>query len=299
MKLISKLLPLLLLVPACDGLVDPGYRGEPLAEIRGQVSRADTDPPVDNAIVVLAWHDEYRVIHREQVEVERTGLAYDFKLKLYAPPPEKALQDLGGDNPRFALGTVMLWPAGAKIEVPEDNDWVNLCAITDTAPLGAAMAQMVLYLEDDAVEGSATATVLGAALPAGYHLLTYDRTDRFAAERNACSDQVQRDVVARYPQFCELHPLITYAQCRSDVNFLDCVQQANTCVPQPAQSAAALCRPHPAYLAPSAGDLNDPVSIELLDGPGVCFGGRPEEQIPHVRLLGVLDQVRLRLRLGE
>lgn len=117
-----RLLALALVVAAgCgDRLADAGYRGVPLATLRGSMvlaPGAEVDGPVRLA---LAWYPQWLAaegageaaavaIVTEDVEAEAT-FPVDFRFRVYQPPPPEALAELGeGLEGRGAFGILLAY----------------------------------------------------------------------------------------------------------------------------------------------------------------------------------------------
>ncbi len=169
----------------CDALVDRGYPGEPLVTLRGQVAGNPPLPPLEAAML---WQrgpppstDDQELATRAPVEA---GFPATFTIRLYQPPPAAARRTLAAGEPSFARGNAAAVPYGiAAGAVP------SLPGPAGSTSYGVDVAHWVVHLDRDVPPTSLTAWWLGAALPAGYHLLAVTAVDPLCippAELDAC-----------------------------------------------------------------------------------------------------------------
>ena len=96
---------------ACDAQTDPGYQGEPLVTLRGQVESSSALPPLEAAIL---WQRGPPPGTEDQelatLAPVTSGFPAGFTLRLYTPPPEAAFQTLAPGAPRFARANAAAVP---------------------------------------------------------------------------------------------------------------------------------------------------------------------------------------------
>jgi hypothetical protein len=155
----------------CDAQADRHYPGEPLVTIHGQVAGVAPLPPLEAAIL---WQrgpppsvDDQELATRAPVE---SGFPATFTLRLYQPPPAAARRRLRAGEVEFARGNAAAVPYGvaaaAVAALPAPGN-----------PYGADVAHWLVYLAAEVPAASLTAWWLGAALPAGYHLVRVEAID--------------------------------------------------------------------------------------------------------------------------
>jgi hypothetical protein len=181
----------------CDSQVAPDYPGEPLVSLDGQVTSTSTVPlpPVE---VALLWQrgpppstDDEQLASEAAVQGEFPA---QFVLHLYHPAPEAARQPLLPGEVRFARANAAVLPSGSAplpAAAPDFSDLSSVAYALDTL-------HWFLFLETDVPANSLTEWWLGAALPAGYHLLNVLQTNPMClepAQVAACvAELVQRGV---------------------------------------------------------------------------------------------------------
>lgn len=152
--------------PGCDAQADRSYPGEALVTLRGQV---DGDPPLPPLEAAMLWQrgpppstDDLELATRAPVEA---GFPAAFTIRLYQPPPGAARRTLAQGEVSFARANAAAMPLGVAPE--------QIPALADTANpwYGVDLEHWVIHLAADVPASSLTAWWLGAALPAGYHLL--------------------------------------------------------------------------------------------------------------------------------
>jgi hypothetical protein len=152
--------------------VESDYPGEPLATFRGQVAGVPPLPPLEAAML---WQrgpppsvDDQELATRAPVE---SGFPGNFVIRLYQPPPSAARRSLVPGEVSFARGNVAAVPYGIVA------DMVPQLADAQYSSYGVDVAHWVMHLEEDVPPSSVTAWWLGAALPAGYHLVSVTPID--------------------------------------------------------------------------------------------------------------------------
>jgi hypothetical protein len=171
-------------VGGCDAQADRDYPGEPLVTLRGQVGGVPPLPPLEAAML---WQrgpppsvDDQELATRAPVE---SGFPAAFTIRLYQPPPAAARRTLLPGEVSFARGNAAALPYGIAV------DMVPPLPGAQNPSYGVDVGHWVLHLEAEVPQGSLTAWWLGAALPAGYHLLRVTPVDPAcipAAELEAC-----------------------------------------------------------------------------------------------------------------
>jgi hypothetical protein len=168
----------------CDAQADRDYPGEALVTLRGQVAGIPPLPPLEAAML---WQrgpppsvDDQELATRAPVE---SGFPAAFTIRLYQPPPTAARRSLLPGEVSFARGNAAAVPYGvAAGMVPQLADAEN-------PSYGVDVGHWVVHLEADVPRSSLTAWWLGAAFPAGYHLLRVTAVDPAcipAAELELC-----------------------------------------------------------------------------------------------------------------
>ena len=159
-------LALTLTIPAaCAPQVGDNYKGEPLASLRGVVLN-QLDRSVGPLEAVLVWSNpssDPDTTTGDRVPVAG-GFPASFRLDIYQPPEEAALNDLtvGGmypDESRIGLAYITALPVGYDLTGAE------------TEPYGMSESHLLLYLESDLQTGTSGEALVGGTLEAGFHLL--------------------------------------------------------------------------------------------------------------------------------
>jgi hypothetical protein len=161
-----------LLLIACQPQADTGYLGEPLVSLQGHVVGTGDGSGLEAAML---WQrgpppstDDEELATRAPVQ---TGFPATFTVHLYQPPPTAARRSLAAGEPMWARAVAAAVPAG----IPAD--YVGIAAAGAAASPGATAQygidanHWIVYLDSDARAGSLTEWWLGAALPAGFHLM--------------------------------------------------------------------------------------------------------------------------------
>ena len=151
---------------ACDAQTDPGYQGEPLVTLHGQVESTGQLPPLEAAML---WQrgpppgtDDQELATKAPVT---SGFPATFVLRLYTPPPDAAFRTLAAGAPRWARANAAAVPQGvAAPQVPSLPTVFGASYTYDAA-------HWVMYLETDVSQDSLTEWWLGGALGSGYHLI--------------------------------------------------------------------------------------------------------------------------------
>ncbi len=158
----------------CDAQADRSYLGEPLVTLRGQVAG---DPPLPPLEAAMLWQrgpppstNDQELATRAPVEA---GFPAAFTIRLYQPPPPAARRTLAAGEVSFARGNAAAMPYGIAS--------ANALPLPPSGPGGSSYGldvdHWVIHLDRDAPANSLTAWWLGAALPAGYHLLKVTAVD--------------------------------------------------------------------------------------------------------------------------
>ncbi len=157
-----------LLLYACDPQADSDYLGEPLITLPGYVASAGPAP----LEAAMLWQrgpppstGDQELATRAPV---RTGFPASFTLHLYQPPPAAARKTLAPGEVTFARANAGAVPYG----IPSAGiGGLGSLPAGQNAAYGIDPGHWVLYLASDVPRGSLTEWWLGAALPAGFHLL--------------------------------------------------------------------------------------------------------------------------------
>ncbi len=172
--------------PGCDAQADRYYQGEPLLTLRGQVAG---DPPLPALEAAMLWQrgpppstNDQELATRAPVEA---GFPAAFTIRLYQPPPAAARRTLADGEVSFERGNAAALPYGiATGNVP------GLPGPPQTASsYGVDVDHWIVHLDRDVPASSLTEWWLGAALPAGYHLVKVTAVDPACvtpAELEAC-----------------------------------------------------------------------------------------------------------------
>jgi hypothetical protein len=169
----------------CDAQADRSYLGEPLVTVRGQVAG---DPPLPPLQAAMLWQrgpppstNDQELATRAPVEA---GFPAAFTIRLYQPPPAAARRTLAAGEVSFARGNAAAVPYGTVM---------GPTASLPCPPGGSYSLDVdhwVIHLDRDVLSSSLTAWWLGAALPAGYHLVKVSAVDPACitpAELDACT----------------------------------------------------------------------------------------------------------------
>jgi len=130
-----------LFVCGCGVLADGTWRGEPLAELRGNVVVEEgSEPPAGDLRVALFWAgpDGFD-LHEQDVHTELEFPAY-YTLTLYSPPPEGALMESDWSDDLVALGAPMLY-----VDRNGDEFWDE----EDEVVLGVSIEAALVYTDGD------------------------------------------------------------------------------------------------------------------------------------------------------
>jgi hypothetical protein len=170
--------------PGCDAQADRDYPGEPLVTLRGEIAG---DPPPVPLEAAMLWQrgpppstNDQELATRAPVEA---GFPARFTIRLYQPPPAAARRTLATGEVSFARGNAAAVPYGiAAGNVP------TLPGSTGGS-YGVDVDHWVIHLDRTVPANSLTAWWLGAALPAGYHLVKVTAVDPLCitpTELDAC-----------------------------------------------------------------------------------------------------------------
>jgi hypothetical protein len=183
---------------ACAPLTEPGYQGEALFTVQGQVTASGASAPVQVKVDAAAfWQlgappsiDDQQLAARATIgggppaaspvgASSPPGSGQTFSLNLYQLPPAAALRTLAPGEPVFARAVGAAVPSGVVIQ--------QIAALPAAASAGYGLDpnHWILYLPAAVPAGSLTEWWLGAALPAGFHLV------RVTAVGPACLSTVQ------------------------------------------------------------------------------------------------------------
>jgi hypothetical protein len=177
-------LALAIAAAACDPQADRHYPGEPLLTVHGQVSGTPPLPPLEAAML---WQrgpppstDDQELATRAPVE---SGFPAAFTIRLYQPPPAAARRTLAPGEVSFARGNAAAVPFGIA------SERVDALPTAGSPSYGVDVDHWVIHLDADVPRRSLTGWWLGAALPAGYHLMRVAAVDPDSigeAELEAC-----------------------------------------------------------------------------------------------------------------
>jgi hypothetical protein len=169
----------------CQPQTDPSYAGEPALTVGGVVLNAG-GAPVNGVEPTLVWaipDADFEAIEAKRVVVRHTTFEGRFELVVLTEPPASA---------RYPFGRGRNTPADSTTTTIS----IGFIGARDGSHLAAvAPNHVVAFLEQDAAPGSCAERFLGAALPAGFHLLRGEnRTYQQAiAERTACTAAIATD----------------------------------------------------------------------------------------------------------
>ncbi|KYF78855.1 hypothetical protein BE11_30720 [Sorangium cellulosum] len=154
------------LLLACDAQVDPEYRGEPLATIRGAIVDSGGVDSGDLYTAILNYNFLIDDVSHIDIAPVTGSFPAEFTIDLNVPPPVEVLNDFtrGGTLPsesRFSTGYIAVLHEGM-----DPN--------TDPGSIaGLAEEYMLVYVETDVQPGTQSERFLGGALTAGYHLMKW------------------------------------------------------------------------------------------------------------------------------
>ena len=204
------LILIVLAASACDAQVTPGYQGEPLAAIRGNIVAERTPPAAEAA---LLWWSARVVGAAAPGQVLETTVTTEgdpltpFTLSVYRPPPEAALFHVPDvlaptlDVPGLPAGGLACHaPPGTRAMPGDGRLAIAYVAAVSQGSAGDGLAQDVVGLATDFAlvfapvdlpTSAPGATFLvpasGSVLPPGYHLMRVERLDPAAAAPDALS----------------------------------------------------------------------------------------------------------------
>ena len=154
-------------VAGCGALADLDYPGEVLLTLHGRVVGVSPLPPLEAAML---WQrgpppstSDQELATRVPVEAGFPGI---FTIRLYQPPPAEARRSLLPGEVSFARGNVAAVPYGTAAD-----QVVAMPSTTSTSSYAMDVNHWVIHLDADVPPDTLTAWWLGAALPAGYHLV--------------------------------------------------------------------------------------------------------------------------------
>jgi hypothetical protein len=160
----------LVALAACDSQVPPSYLGEPLVRLHGTASADDALPPGVSA--ELHW-----IIFFPSIPEDRNHYAAGYAslgtrgefparivIEVYNYPLEIWLNDFtrGGELPdESMIGLAEFRESGEQDDLrsPPGSYWFSFSR------------QVLVYVDRDILPGTVSATFVGAALPAGFHVL--------------------------------------------------------------------------------------------------------------------------------
>ncbi|HWE24603.1 MAG TPA: hypothetical protein VG496_11765 [Myxococcales bacterium] len=209
-RLLRRLLPVIAgaVFAHCDPAAPPGYLGDPLLTVRGQVASSG---PIDIQLeAAMLWqrgpppgtNDEELATHAPV----QTGFPSTFTMSLYQPPPVAALRTLLPGQVTYARANAAAVPPSVIVAMSVPGGGGSGGASAVPGPTGPQPGQSpnygfdanhwVMYLASDVPRGSLTEWWLGDALPAGFHLLRVTWLTCISdADLQACvSELVQRGV---------------------------------------------------------------------------------------------------------
>ncbi len=164
--LLALSIAVLALAFACDPQADSHYRGEPLVTLQGQVVSFGDLPPLEAAML---WQrgpppstDDQELATRAPVQ---SGFPATFVVHLYQPAPAAARRTLAPGEVTYARANAAAVPYGVTVEQ------VGALPAAGNPSYGLDAGHWVIYLAADVPAGSLMEWWLGAALPAGFHLL--------------------------------------------------------------------------------------------------------------------------------
>jgi hypothetical protein len=164
------------LVGGCDGLTDGGYRGEPLATVRGSVSIQPGSRPNDTLQALLLWNVESLVDYKVDQGIALTSQNLGtFFIDLFVPPPDQALNTDPETGGKLGFASFFVY------DDPRGEGPVDLSKVKpeDYSKLvyrlrGGAENVMLAYARDAFPAGTRIATALGQAIEPGFYLVRFD-----------------------------------------------------------------------------------------------------------------------------
>lgn len=176
---------------ACGAQVDPEYKGEAIATVKGALNSQLSSPPANGeAEVSLVWQvtagsPDYVVSEKVPVSL---SMPATFAMSLFAAPQPRALNDYARngampEESRIGVAFVVVNPPGE--EPTEDNI------------LGMAEDHLVVYVDKDVQPGSFSEKLLNGQLKAGYHVMEVKRlTEAQKQAIDLCQEQAGTDAAA-------------------------------------------------------------------------------------------------------
>lgn len=158
---------------ACEPQADSAYPGEPLITLGGQVKSSGPVPELEAAML---WQrgdppsmDQQDLATRAPVEATFPAT---FTVHLYHPPPAAARRRLAAGEPEYARASAAAIPKGiAATQVGNGAPPASPGPSSLPYGYGIDAGHWIIYLASDVRAGSVTEWWLGAAMPAGFHLL--------------------------------------------------------------------------------------------------------------------------------
>jgi hypothetical protein len=181
----------LLALCGCDPQADAAYPGQPLVTLHGQVQSSGTLPPLEAAMLWQrgpppSTNDEELATRAPVV----SGFPASFTLHLYQPPPAAALRTLAPGEATFARANAAAVPLGST------QAQLGGLPAANNPGYGLDADHWVMYLGTNVPPASLTAWWLGAALPAGFHLVRATAMDPRCLT-GAALDACAADVASR------------------------------------------------------------------------------------------------------
>jgi hypothetical protein len=156
----------------CDAQAERDYPGESLVTLRGQIAGTAPLPPLEAAML---WQrgpppsiDDQELATRAPVD---SGFPATFTIRLYQPPPAAARRTLAEGEVSFARGNAAAVPFGVAAPA------VSSLPTAENPSYAVDVDHWVVHLGADVPQNSLTEWWLGAALPAGYHLMRVSAVD--------------------------------------------------------------------------------------------------------------------------
>ena len=168
---------------ACDPQVDSDHQGEVIASLSGSLTNKRATP-LPKAEVSVVWARRSMMgglVGAEKVEAE--GLFPTFRLSIYSPPPDSSLDgfDVAEDG-QYGIAYVV-------VGTPE-TDYDALVGWK-----GVDLSHVLVYLPQDAADGSTIAGFLRGPVTKGFHI--YDVHQQTEPERQAhldCITELYREL---------------------------------------------------------------------------------------------------------
>jgi hypothetical protein len=187
------------LLASCAPQAEPGYQGEPLFTIQGQVAAtpAASSPQQLQLDAALLWQRGAPPATDDQELATRARIISgpeSFTLHLYQPPPAAALRALAPGEPAYARAIAAAVPTGIAFGAGP----ITTLPTAANAGYGLDNHHWILYFPADVRPGSLTEWWLGESFTAGFHLVRVAGLDPkciSTVELNACvSDLLGRGV---------------------------------------------------------------------------------------------------------